>query len=128
MCVSVVFACQHHANGPLLTQSIVKVMLPMKVTSLVKVKLLARRSDWKTDNLPIGATEGNKWRKIFVPTFGAYIGTKHAPWEVSDKGSLEALQSCWNHVYQSTTAAEHKISNRIDIVFVLIDVLGLVKY
>ena len=100
----------------------------VKVTSPVKVKLPARRSDWKTDNLPVGATEENKWHKIFVPTFGAYIGMKRAPWEVSDKESLEALQSCWDHVYQSTTAAGYKISNRIDIVFVLVGVLDLVKY
>lgn len=98
----------------------------VKVESPVKVKLPTRMSDWTTDHLPDGAV--GKWRKTFITTFAAYIGTKRSPWELKDKGTLEAMQSCWDHVYRSGLAAKHRISGIHDVVFILVGILALVKY
>jgi hypothetical protein len=69
-----------------------------------------------------------KWCKVFITTFAAYIGTKHSPWELKDKESLNAMQDCWDHIYQSTTATKHRISGIHDVIFVLVGILALVKY
>ena len=99
----------------------------MKVESLAKRTLPARMSDWTTDHLPDGAF--GKWRKTFITTFAMYIGVKHSPWELKDRKSLEDMQSCWDHVYQSTAAAKHRISGVRDIVFVLVGIsLAPVNY
>jgi hypothetical protein len=98
----------------------------VKVESPVKHSLPARMSEWTTNHLPDNTF--GKWRKVFITTFAAYIGTKHSPWELKDKESLDAMQDCWDHVYQSTTAAKHKISGIHDVIFVLVGILPLVKY
>ena len=98
----------------------------MKVVSPMKPMLPARMGDWTTDHLPYDAV-GN-WRKAFIPTFAVYIGTKHSPWEIKDRDSLEAMQDCWNHIYQTKAAAKHRISGFQDVVFVLVSFLALVKY
>ena len=77
------------------------------------------------NHLPDGAV--GKWRTTFLTTFAAYIGTKHSPWELKDMESFEAMQDYWNHVYQSTAAAKHRISI-YDVVFVLVGILALIKY
>lgn len=97
-----------------------------KVESPVKVKLPAKMSEWKTEHLPDGAV--GKWRSNFITTFAAYIGTKHSPWDIKDTESLMAMQECWDHVYQSTIAAHHRIVGTHDIVFYLVSILTQVKY
>jgi hypothetical protein len=98
----------------------------VKVESPLKHALPNKVSDWKTIHLPLSAFA--KWRKFFIPTFAAYIGTKHTSWILRDKEMLDAMQDCWDHVYQSTTAARHRISGTYDIVFILVGILALVKY
>ena len=98
----------------------------MKVESPVKPTLPIRMSKWTTSHLPDGAFE--QWRKVFIRTFAAYIGIKHSPWELKDRELIDAMQDCWDHVYQLTTAAKHRISRFHDVVFVLVRILGLVKY
>src|ERR1700733_8573530 len=98
----------------------------VKIASPVKVKLPAKITEWTTKHLPVDVI--GKWRRFFLTTFAAYIGTKHTPWNLRDKESLEAMQSCWDHIYRSTTAAKYRISGIHDIVFVLVGVLALVKY
>ena len=79
------------------------------------------------NHLPDGAV--SKWRTTFLTTFVTYIGTKHSLCELGDMESFEAMQDCsgWNHVYQSTAAAKHRISI-YDVVFVLVGILALIKY
>jgi hypothetical protein len=98
----------------------------VKVVSPVQLKLSALRSQWKTCHLPDGSH--GLWRKTFVTTFIAYIGTKYKPWQLKDRESIEAMQSCWDHVYRSTAVAQYRISGLRDIVFHLVGVLALVKY
>ena len=98
----------------------------VKDVSPVKLKLPIRQSDFKLEHLPNGAIF--KWRHGFITSVGAYIGTKRTPWDLKNKESLEAMQGCWNHVYQSTPAAEHRISGIRDVVFILVGILALVKY
>lgn len=97
----------------------------MKVESLVKLRLPTRMSEWTTDHLPDRAI--GKWHKVFITTFAAYIGTKHTLWELKDKESFEAMQDCWDHVYQSTTAAKYRISGVHDVIFVLVGILAFVE-
>ena len=98
----------------------------MKVGSLVKHTLPHKVSNWKTIHLPVSAFA--KWRKAFISTFAAYIGTKHSPWNLKDKKTLDTMQDCWDHVYQSNPITRHRISGVHDIVFVLVGILALVKY
>jgi hypothetical protein len=95
----------------------------VKVESPVKTGLPPRISEWTTDHLPFGAID--KWRKVFITTFAAYIGTKQSLWDLKDKETLEAMQDCWHHVYRSTPAATHRISGFRDVVFVLVSILAL---
>lgn len=98
----------------------------VKVESPVKVKLPTKISGFKIHHLPVGAHA--KWRQGFVTTFAAYIGTKSSPWDLKDKETLDAMQNCWNHVYQTTAAAQHRISGFHDVVFVLVGTLAFDKY
>jgi hypothetical protein len=98
----------------------------VKVESPVKLGLPTRVSQYKTKHLPDGAL--GLWRTVFIPTFAAYIGTKHTPWEIKDKESHNAMQDCWSHVYRSTTVAKHRLSESKDIIFHLVSILALVKY
>ena len=103
----------------------------MKVRSSAKTKKCAKVSEWRTGDLPVDAI--GQWRKTFIPTYAAYIGTKHSPWDIKDNESIEVMQDCWNHVYRrSTTAvAEYRISGIHDVVFSLVGILilcSLVEY
>ena len=98
----------------------------MKVGLPVKHALPHKVSNWKTIYLSVSAFA--KWCKAFIPTFAAYIGTKCSPWNLKDKEMLDAMQDCWDHVYQSTPIIRHRISRVHDIVFALIGILALVKY
>lgn len=122
MCVVVMFAYRHDANDPLLMQAVVKLESP------VKPKLPIKVSQVKNTHLPAGALD--KWRTTFVPTFVAYIGTKHDPWELKDQETRGAMQDCWDHVYKSTNPnlAKYRIGGVRDVVFVLVGTLALVKY
>ena len=83
-------------------------------------------SEGKTIHLSVGTFA--KWRKAFISTFAAYIGTKCSPWNLKDKETLDAMQDCWDHVYQSTPITRHRISEVHNIVFILVGILALVKY
>ena len=98
----------------------------MKVGSLVKHTLPHKVFDWKTIHLPVGTFI--KWHKAFISTFAAYIETKCSPWNLKNKETLNAIQDCWDHVYQSTPITRHRISGVHDIVFILVGILTLVKY
>ena len=98
----------------------------VKDVSPVKLKLPIRQSDFKLEHLPNGAIY--KWRYGFITSVGAYMRTNHAPWDLKNKESLEAMQDCWDHVYRSTPAAKHRISGIRDVVFILVGILALVKY
>jgi hypothetical protein len=96
----------------------------VKVESPGKRQLPDKMSDWKTIHLPDGALP--KWRTVFITTFAAYIGTKRAPWNLRNQETIDAMQDCWDHVYQSTTIARHKITGHHNIVFILVGILALV--
>ena len=98
----------------------------MKVESPVKTGLPSRISEWTTNHLPFSAID--KWRKVFITTFAAYIRMKWSPWDLKDKETLEVMQDCWDHIYQSTPAAMHRISGFHDVVFVLVSILTLSGY
>ena len=98
----------------------------MKVKLLVKTGLPPRISEWTTNYLPFGTID--KWRKVFITTFAAYIGTKQSPWDLKDKKTLEAMQDCWDHICWSTPAAMYRISGFHDVVFVLVSILALSGY
>ena len=66
-----------------------------------------------TAHLPRSALD--KCRRSFITTVGAYIGTKHMPWEIRDKESLEAIQDCWNHIYKSSRPAAHIMAHNFRI-------------
>ena len=102
---------------PLLTQAI------MKVESPVKSGLPPRISEWTNDHLPFSTID--KWHKVFITTFAAYIGTKRSLWDLKNKETLGAMQDCWDHIYQSTSAATHKISRFCNVIFVLVSILTL---
>ena len=95
----------------------------MKVELPVKSGLPPRISEWTSNHLPFGTVD--KWRKVFITTFAAYIKTKWSPWDLKDKETLEAMQDCWDHIYWSTPAATHRISGFHDVVFVLVSILAL---
>ena len=98
----------------------------MKVGSPIKHVLPHKVSDWKTIHLPVGTFA--KWCKAFILTFAAYIEMKHSSWNLKDKETLDAMQDCWDHIYQSTPITRHRISRVYNIVFVLVGILALVKY
>ena len=98
----------------------------MKVELLVKTGLPPRISEWTIDHLPFGTID--KWCKVFITTFAAYIGTKRSPWNLKDKETLKAMQDCWDHIYWSTPAATHRISGFRDVVFVLVSILTFSGY
>ena len=93
----------------------------------VVARLPTRTSEWTMNHLLDGAV--SKWRTTFLTTFAAYIGAKHSPCELGDMESFEAMQDCssWNHVYQLTAAAKHRIPI-YDVVFVLVGILALIEY
>ena len=98
----------------------------MKVELPVKTRLPPRISEWTTDYLPFGTID--KWHKVFITTFAAYIRMKWSFWDLKDKETLKAMQDCWDHIYQSTSAATHRISGFCDGVFVLASILALSGY
>ena len=106
----------------MILQAIVKVESPEKK----KISMPGKKSEWSIKHLPLGSQIN--WRSTFVTSFGAYIGTKHNPWDIKDTESLSVMQDCWNHVYRSTPDSEHKIDGLHDVVVHLVGILAHVKY
>ncbi|KAI1786470.1 hypothetical protein LXA43DRAFT_1099172 [Ganoderma leucocontextum] len=51
------------------------------------------------DDLPQGATVGNRWCEKFIPTVLQYLGTLSNPWDLPDGVILHVLQNVWDIVY-----------------------------
>src|SRR5258707_14807430 len=54
---------------------------------------------WTTDDLPEGATDEFRWRKVFITTFIYYVAQQNNPWGVHDKVVKPALQIIWDKIY-----------------------------
>jgi len=54
---------------------------------------------WTTDDLPEGATDEFRWRKVFVTTFIYYVAQQNDPWGVRDEVVKPALQIIWDKIY-----------------------------
>jgi hypothetical protein len=57
------------------------------------------RARWTTDDLPEGATDERRWRKVFVPTFIHYVAQQNDPWGVRGELVKPALQIAWDNIY-----------------------------
>ncbi|KAI1782859.1 hypothetical protein LXA43DRAFT_1068217 [Ganoderma leucocontextum] len=51
------------------------------------------------DDLPQGATVGNRWCEKFIPTVLQYLGTLSNPWDLPDGVILHVPQNVWDIVY-----------------------------
>jgi hypothetical protein len=67
---------------------------------------VARSWKLKNKDLPEGATAGNTWRRIFIPTYTVYAASSGDPWSVKDDDAVAKMQLIWNAIYQ----LEHDIT------------------
>ena len=49
--------------------------------------------------LPAQAFAGNRFRRVFIPTYERWVGTQANPWVIPDHDTIEVLQAIWNSVY-----------------------------
>ncbi|KAH9170847.1 hypothetical protein EDB89DRAFT_1238786 [Lactarius sanguifluus] len=50
-------------------------------------------------HLPPGAENNNRFRRVFIPTFERWFGTRANPWVVSTFVAIPVLQTIWDAVY-----------------------------
>jgi hypothetical protein len=53
-------------------------------------------------DLPVGCTDGNVWRRAFVPTYIRFIASLKNPWTIDDDTAIQALQTIWDAIYGQT--------------------------
>ena len=91
----------------------------MKVEDVPKPVSRRAGTRWTTDDLPEGATDENRWRKVFIPTFIHYVAQQNDAWGVRDEVVKPALQVLWDAIYPDI---EHKV--KVDgAVFYLVRVM-----
>jgi hypothetical protein len=49
--------------------------------------------------LPDGCQDGNRWRRIFIPTYIHFVADCENPWSVNSDKAVAAMQKIWNTVY-----------------------------
>jgi hypothetical protein len=63
---------------------------------------------FNNSHLPSGCQDGNRWRRIFVPTYITFVAGYDNPWSVTDDDAVPAMQAIWNKVYDNPKIT-HKI-------------------
>jgi hypothetical protein len=51
--------------------------------------------------LPAGCEKGNRWRRVFIPTYISYVAGYKDPWFVDDDDAVDAMQHIWDRVFSS---------------------------
>ncbi|KAH8991571.1 hypothetical protein EDB92DRAFT_665813 [Lactarius akahatsu] len=51
--------------------------------------------------LPPGAENNNRFRRVFIPTFERWFGTRANPWVISNFVAIPVLQTIWDAVYMA---------------------------
>ncbi|KAH9957658.1 hypothetical protein BGW80DRAFT_1565257 [Lactifluus volemus] len=71
----------------------------------------------KDDELPPGATDQDRFRGKFVPTYISWIA-QHAtdPWKVPNDEMLSVVRKIWAQVYRGTITMDYKIALRCHVV------------
>ncbi|KAH9023836.1 hypothetical protein EDB85DRAFT_300801 [Lactarius pseudohatsudake] len=49
--------------------------------------------------LPPGADTNNRFRRVFIPTYERWVGTRANPWLIPDHVAIPVLQTIWDAVY-----------------------------
>ena len=60
-------------------------------------------------DLPVGCERGNKWRRVFIPTYIAYVTGYMDAWFVEDDDAIAAMQVIWEVTYLNTNLSKHSI-------------------
>jgi hypothetical protein len=71
---------------------------PGSVTGRANVK-------FNNSHLPAGCQDGNRWRRVFVPTYIGFVAGYRDPWTVNDKNAVAIMQAIWNKVYENPRIA-----------------------
>ncbi len=59
----------------------------------------APRNTARNSDLPQCATVNNTWRRVFIPTVLAWLGSLDDPWLSSDLVTIPTLRKIWDAVY-----------------------------
>ncbi|KAI9433889.1 hypothetical protein H4582DRAFT_1788806, partial [Lactarius indigo] len=51
--------------------------------------------------LPPGTETNNRFRRVFIPTYERWVGTRANPWVIPDHVAIPVLQTIWDAVYMA---------------------------
>lgn len=67
----------------------------------------------KNGDLPIGAHDGERFRRLFVPTLIWYTAFQSDPWKIDDSDHVNAMQEIWNKVYGKTVPYRIEVNDDV---------------
>ncbi|KIJ13943.1 hypothetical protein PAXINDRAFT_13267 [Paxillus involutus ATCC 200175] len=73
----------------------------------------AKKSKYKNSDLPPGATTGNKWHGVLIPTYTKWNSMLNICWGAKNSQEIEVLQLLWDVVYKCTIPAMIQGNNLI---------------
>jgi hypothetical protein len=78
--------------------------MPLKVEdidieSLKESKTRVGQKKFVNSQLPMGCGTGNRWRRIFVPTYVAYVAGSKDPWFMDEDAAVVAMQHIWDKIF-----------------------------
>src|ERR1700677_247135 len=53
----------------------------------------------KTQALPAGVDDKNRFRVVFIPTYERWVGMQANPWVIPDATAVKVLQTIWDAIY-----------------------------
>lgn len=73
-------------------------------------RVVGRKEKFTNANLPPGCQDNGAWRRIFLPTYLQYLGSRDAkdPWNLEDHETVSVLQKIWDYTYGQKVP--HKIT------------------
>ena len=68
------------------------------------------KNKFTSSNLPVGSTNNNIWRRVFVSTLTHFTASSHGnPWNILGDEFKTALQLIWDAVYTGKNSIKHTI-------------------
>ena len=67
------------------------------------------KNKFTSSDLPVGSTNNNIWRRVFVSTLAHFAASHGNPWNILDDEFKTALQLIWDAVYTGKNSIKHTI-------------------
>jgi hypothetical protein len=63
--------------------------------------VIGHKEKFTNASLPLGCHDNAAWRRIFIPTYLQYLGSRSAKdaWSIDDDEIILILQKIWDHTY-----------------------------